>query len=298
MPAYLTVTKEESNQKLMNFLQRRFDLSNAEIQKLARKSEIRINNKKSEPFDRVQENDEIRVPPFVLYREKQKNTDKNIYAERVDSSLALDIIYEDEELLVIAKPYGLSVQGGTKLENSLVTILNNMYQNSSFMPTIAHRLDKDTSGLMLIAKSYDCLQELHTAFKEKSDSSLKKIYSARLVNNQNIQPLKEGLWEDYISIVKDEYGKEKSEIILGNNKEEAKLAQAKVKIIAECADYIDVEIDLITGRKHQIRAQCSHRKFPILGDVKYKGKSSHRLHLHATKIVWKGQEFYSKASWL
>ncbi len=299
MPEFLKVTKEESNQKLMNFLQRRFDLSNAEIQKLVRKNEVRINNKKSDAFDRVQENDEIRIPPFVLYREKvekqQEKRVKNCLHTFEENSIEKN--YEDSELLVISKPFGFAIQGGSKQEISLTSIIQEEYKNLSFTPTIAHRLDKDTSGLVLIAKTYNCLQELHTAFADKKNTHLEKFYTARLENFQGTN-LQIGTWEDYLYIEKDNNGKERTAIAKNEMNKNAKIALSEVKILQENHQYLDLEILLITGRKHQIRVQCASRKHPILGDVKYGGQKAQRLHLHATKIIWKGQEFYSKPSWL
>ncbi len=299
------VTKEESNQKIFNYLQRKFILGMSENHKWIRSGQVRINGKRCQAYDRIIENDEIRVPPFAQLKIEQEairsdNKSNNKIQSNQKPAIKLDIIYEDDELLVINKAQGIAVQGGSKQEISIADELKKIYINSSFMPTPAHRLDKDTSGVLLIAKSYNMLQRLHEEFKDKEDSSLEKYYLALVCGNY--QTKTEHKWEDYLYIKKDEKGREKTCVLERKNQsEKTQYALSKVKYIdakrvqgKECSL---LEIQLITGRKHQIRVQCAHRNIPILGDLKYGGMKADRLYLHAHKVIFDNKEFIAEIPW-
>ncbi len=297
MTKALIVTQQESNQKIFNFLQRKFDIGMNETHKWIRSGQVRINGKRCTAFDKVKEGDEIRIPPFAVNFEKNKdNLQKNSNKKQEKIKLPYSIIYEDEDLLVIDKACGLAVQSGTKQDISLVEILKQEYTHSSFMPTPAHRLDKDTSGILLIGKSYTMLQALHKALSDK-EGKIKKIYLAR-VENKNSDKIQEGLWEDILYIDKDRQGKEKTFVLDTKNLNvkniDRKKALSRVKILSSNKESSLLEIEILTGRKHQIRAQCSHRNIPILGDLKYGGKKADRLYLHAYKIEWQGKVFYAE----
>ncbi len=292
----LYVTEEESEQKLFNFLQRRLDKqgslhSKGEIHKWIRSGQVRINAKRCKPFDRVNKGDFIRIPPFLfkignnLQEESTKKSPKT-KKDKVTQSLGIylssfdtGVIYEDSELLVYNKPEGLSVHGGSGQTFSLVDLLKSRFTDVSFMPTPAHRLDKDTSGLLLIAKSYQMLRHIHSCMGggEEQESSLKKVYLAQTSHSKQLQG---GIWQDTLSFeTKDG--------------QQNKLAISVVKVIRSDVKKSLLEIELRTGRKHQIRQQTSKRNAPIIGDIKYGGVPASRLFLHSYKIVWEGQEFYA-----
>ncbi len=283
MAIFLIVQKEESEQKLLNFIERHTNASKNEIHKWIRKGDVRVNKKRVDAFDRINFNDEIRLPPFAELKSIQINEENKIH-------YVLDKIYEDSELLVINKDCGLAVQGGTNQEISIVDILKEEYPNCPFMPTPAHRLDKDTSGLLLIAKSYTMLRELHSAFSDKENAQLKKYYYAKVENILIDNAWQD--WEDYLIIQEDSNGFGKT--CISNNKEGQ---YALSKVCSYDKDKNILEIELITGRKHQIRAQASARNMPLLGDIKYGGKKADRLYLHAHKIIWKNQEFIAPIDW-
>ncbi len=304
----LKVSKEEGGQKLFNFLQRRLESSKSEIHKWIRSGQVRINGKRCTAFDKVLSDDEIRIPPFALFKtvpdleqiDNKKKVQENNNIAKV-SSFDFDSmkIYEDSDLLILNKPCDLAVQGGSKQNISLIDFLKINYKNSPFAPTPAHRLDKATSGLLLIAKSYTILQKLHLLLQDKESGNLKKIYRAQVIGKP-----KAGKWQDNMLLEQDKYGYEK--IVINNSKNIDKQGQ-KVQEALSIVEIIDsnsknslLEIDLITGRKHQIRVQCSHRKCPILGDKKYgmldMQDTVKRLYLHAYKIVLEGQEFIAEDS--
>ncbi len=298
MAETLKVSREESGQKLFNFLQRRLESSQSEIHKWIRSGQVRINKKRCSAFDKVLEDDEIRVPPFAVFKntiEKNevnlnKNKQNTVSNKKINFDLDSIKIYEDNDLLVINKPCNLAVQGGSKQDFSLVDILKNAY-NSSFVPTAAHRLDKETSGLLLIAKSYTLLQKIHKALHDKQNSEeafIQKIYRAQVHNH-----LSDDLWQDYLLLEKNTKGYE--QIVCTKDKEKGQLALLKVKTLDKNAKKSLLEIDLITGRKHQIRVQCASRNCPILGDTKYGNKDEYRrMYLHAYKLVWENEIFIAE----
>ncbi len=282
MQKSLIVTKQESNQKIFNFLQRKYEISMSDTHKWIRSGQVRINGKRCQSFDRVKENDEIRVPPFAVNYIKNQTVKP--------SSLTFNKVYENDDLLVINKPAGIAVQSGSKMETSVADELKMVYANASFAPTPAHRLDKNTSGLLLIAKSYDCLQELHSAFQDKESSTLKKYYLAYVQGSPKV-----GSWDDNLLIKKDKDGREKTFVVKKSS--ETQLALAHSKVVSQVNNKTLLEIQLITGRKHQIRVQCAHRGSPIIGDVKYGGQKADRLYLHAYRIEWKNHIFEAKIDW-
>ncbi len=277
-----TVSKEESRQKILNYLLRKFEAGTGEAHKWIRTGQVRINGKRCQPFDRVNENDEIRVPPFAQIKRCVQNDE----APSPLSDIVLEKIYEDENLLVIDKPHGIPVQSGSKQQSSITKELKKLYPDASFAPTPAHRLDKTTSGLLLIAKSYETLFALQQDLQDKENSNLEKIYLAVIEGFPQ-----EGLWQDTLIIKRDAKGREKT--FVAKNNEQGQVSLCEVKLLSHQNNLSLIQVRLITGRKHQIRAQCAHRGTPIHGDVKYNASKADRVYLHAHKLVWKGQEFIS-----
>ncbi len=294
----LKVSMEESNQKLFNFLQRRLEVSQSQTHKWIRSGQVRINGKRCSAYDKVQADDEVRIPPFAVLKtcaqiENKKSISPSSF---VENTVPLNeiIVYEDSDLLVINKPFNLAVQGGSKQDFSLVDLLKAHYTQASFAPTPAHRLDKQTSGILLIAKSYNMLQHIHTALQDKENAQVQKLYLAQ-VRNKASSKLLEGLWKDRIVTEKNSKAYEK--ICLTKDIHKGQEALSKVRILESSAKFSLLEIDLITGRKHQIRVQCAERNYPIIGDIKYgseEEKNSKRMYLHAYKFIFDGQVFVAE----
>ncbi len=295
MAKYFTVSKQESNQKIFNYLQRKFLINSSDAHKWIRKGDVRINGKKCKAFDRIEENDEIRMPPFAQLK---SDSSHNFAEDKSLGKFKFDIVFENDDLLVINKPSKIPVQEGSKQAFSITTELRKLYKDADFMPTPAHRLDKDTSGLLLIAKSYNCLNKLHRAFQDKEESNMQKFYLA-YVTGEAEKFAETKNWDDWLSIKKID-GKEKTFVLKQNELAESvdkKQASSKIEITKKPKKIIEghevtlLQIQLITGRKHQIRAQCAHRNIPILGDVKYGGTKASRLYLHAYKFIFEDFEF-------
>jgi 23S rRNA pseudouridine955/2504/2580 synthase len=246
---HMTVSEAEAGQKLLSFLRRRLgkDLPQSVLMKIIRTGQVRVDGGRKKPFDRVEAGQTVRVPPLRLEETPPP-------AEKAGTQL--DIVHEDEALLILHKINGLPVHGGSGHEDSVVHRLQQMYYESSFMPTPVHRLDKDTSGVLLIAKSYAALQELSLAFKEH------RILKRYLAWVRGFPP------EERFSM-RDELEKTgaagREAVTTGSGKE----ALSHVQLLRSRAEDSLLQVDIATGRTHQIRVQLASRGLPILGDRKY-----------------------------
>jgi len=271
----LTVSVEEAGQKVLHFLVRRLGLARNMLHQWIRTGQVRCNGSRVRAFDRVETGDRIRVPPFALRMAAVSETDA------VCGQPLPDIVAALPGLLVLNKPAGLPVQPGSGHTDSVTSRLAAHFAHLPFKPTPAHRLDKDSSGLLLAATSYERLRALHDAFARRS---LKKSYLAWV----------EGVWsEDDLCTLHDvlektgESGREK--VRSGQGKE----ALCEVLCLRREKRRSLLRVNLITGRTHQIRVQLSTRGHPICGDVKY-GAHQRRggLFLHAFSMELPDGEYF------
>jgi len=169
MPCALTVSAEEAGQKILQFLARRLGLARSMLHRWIRTGQVRRNGSRVQAFDRVEAGDHIRVPPFAprLIAVSEEEASPKLPLPR--------IVAELPGLLVLAKPAGLPVQPGSGHRDSVTSRLAACFAHLPFTPTPAHRLDKDSSGLLLAATSYERLRALHEAFARRL---LKKTYLA------------------------------------------------------------------------------------------------------------------------
>ena len=143
----LLVTAQAGGQKLFNFLKRSLHAENNEIYRWIRTGQVRINKKRAKAFDIVHENDEIRIPPFAPNR-------ADTLPKKTVKEFPFPVIYENEHVLIIDKPQGIACQGGTGQKENIADILKEYYSAANFVPAPAHRLDKETQGILLIGKTY------------------------------------------------------------------------------------------------------------------------------------------------
>ena len=245
------VGAEEAGQKILQFLARRLGLAGNMLHRWIRTGQVRRNGLRVKAFERVETGDRIRVPPFALRIAAVPETDA------ASGRPLPDIVAELPGLLVLNKPAGLPVQPGSGHTDSVASRLAAHFAHLPFKPTPAHRLDKDCSGLLLAATSYERLRSLHDAFVRRT---LKKSYLAWV----------EGAWpEDAPGELRDllektgRPGREK--VRSGQGRE----ALCEVVCLRREERRSLLSIALITGRTHQIRAQLSTRGHPLCGDVKY-----------------------------
>lgn len=282
-PAYepILVSREESGQKLMQYLQRRLGLPSTMLHRLIRSGQVRVNGKRVQAFVHVCEGDMVRVPP----QGRAQQTTEHSKAVTRQTLIFPPIVYEDSELLVIDKPAGLPVQPGSGHSESVVSLLEHRFSSAPFMPTPAHRLDKATSGLLLIAKSYGMLQSLHEALRDKEQGGeLGKEYLCWVDGVcEWKQPQK---LEDWLDKGQGPGG----ERMRCLPPQLAASKQGQHAVLWACllgvrGKYSLLHVRLGTGRKHQIRVQLAARGLPLVGDPKYGGpKHAQGLLLHAARI--------------
>lgn len=258
--------------RLDRFLCQKFDISFALAQKIIRQKKVKVNDKRVNANYRVEEGDDIRIfekLPNRIAKPKKINKISEIQRQKFLSW----IIYQDQNLIAINKPSGIASQGGTAINISIDDFLYNTPMQ------LVHRLDKDTSGVLLIAKNAKIAQFLTDLFKNKS---VKKTYLA-LVDGA----VKKDKGQINIALKKQLLGKNEK---VRPNLEEGKEAITNFKLIKNFDNYSLLELKPLTGRTHQLRVHCKEIGHPILNDVKYGGKSvlrkniCKRLCLHALEV--------------
>jgi 23S rRNA pseudouridine955/2504/2580 synthase len=325
---HITVTPEESGQKLLQFLQRRLgkDVPKAAIMRWIRTGQVRLNKGRVKPFDRLDAGDIVRVPPFHSDTASvpcdSHNDNGATAADGISPNPAVPPATQDcvgqlaraglpvaataEGLLILRKPAGLPVQPGTGHTDAVTTRLAACFANAPFMPTPAHRLDRDTSGLLLVATSYARLQTLHTLFR--NEHAIGKYYLAWVQGDwpdsgpRSLHDMlaKRVTYQEPEGTGKSERVREKVLRLSAaesrsathdgsNGAGAAKEASCTVVPVRRTGKTTLLAIRLHTGRTHQIRVQLSGRSFPILGDRKYGGPACQQgMLLHAWKLVLPG----------
>ena len=252
MPDNFIVNKNFNNVRFDKwFKQQIINLPNSLIQKLVRTRKIKVNNKKIKTSLRLKEGDKVSV--FNLSNLKPTNTKKKIeYKASNKERKNLDnlIIHDNEDYILINKPRGIAVQAGTKNLRNIVDSFKKTKYFKISKPFIVHRLDKETSGVFLLAKNRQSAQFFTSLFR------LRKIHKT------------------YLALVRGEVPKNlkkmDDELVYYDNKKKSILrAITHVKIIKISNKYSFLELSPQTGRKHQLRKQLFIRGFPIVGDPKY-----------------------------
>ena len=246
---------EEQGQRLDNFLIRRCKgVPKSHIYRILRSGEVRVNSRRVDATYRLCAGDRLRIPPIRIAERPQNEVDE-VAKQRVD----LPIIYEDEAMLVIDKPEGIAVHGGSGVSFGVIEALRRQRPQAKFLE-LAHRLDRETSGILLIGKKRLALTALHDMFREHGAGADKRY----LV-------LVKGRWMNATQHVKApllKYLTESGERRVSVNAE-GKASHTVFRLLARWPEMSLLEAQLKTGRTHQIRVHLAHLGFPILGDEKY-----------------------------
>jgi len=257
-------------QKLISFLRQKTGLPYSRLMKLIRTGQVRINGKRTFPFYRLQQDDEIRIPPYS--NQPQTKPD-----------FKLNIIYEDEQIIIINKNPGIAVNKGSHTLFSVMDVVKQQYNNLPYLPTPVHRLDKDTSGLLILAKTFQTLRKLQINW-----SKVEKKYLAVV----------EGNWPERKPIILTHYLYKTKNGQIVNDRQKGKKSVCQVKLLTRSKQYSLLEISLMTGRTRQIRAQLSLLGYPILGDKKFNPSNQlSPLHLHAYYLSFWGHIFKNLPPW-
>lgn len=278
----IKITNNEEGQRLDRFLKKYLNKANQSfIYKMIRKKNIKLNDSKAEPETVLKKDDlvQLYLSDETIEKFREKKTLKQ-------ADIHFKTIYEDDNILVVNKPIGLSTQPDETSARNLVDEIK-MYLDAkeenisfTFKPAVCNRLDKNTSGLVIAAKNYDALKQTNKAIRERS---IKKLYMAKVhgIINKDLE------LKDYL--IKNE---NKNMVkIVKENTENAKEVITYAHPVRTEGNYTWLEIEIETGRAHQIRAHLSSIGHPIVGDKKYGRKDSEKYQvLHAYKLVLGGYE--------
>lgn len=274
---HVTIDAAHAGQRIDNYLISWLKgVPRTHVYRLLRKGEVRVNKGRAKPDYRLQAGDVVRIPPVRHAR----RTETAASGARLDW-LGERILYEDRDLLVIDKPAGMAVHGGSEIALGLIDALRALRPELSFLQ-LAHRLDRDTSGCLLLAKHRDALLALHHALRE---GEVDKRYIA----------LVKGYWTGGAREV--DMSLEKGRLHSGERisrvAADGKVSISRFRPKRAFAAASVVEIQLLTGRTHQARVHAAHLGHPIAGDDKYgdpgfnrelRAHGLRRLFLHAASL--------------
>jgi 23S rRNA pseudouridine955/2504/2580 synthase len=274
----IEVSEDHTGQRLDNFLQRELNgVPRTRVYRAMRKGEIRVNKGRVKPDYRVCTGDRVRIPPL--------HTAERMPPSQVPNHLARllreRVLFEDDNLLVINKPSGLAVHGGSGLSFGMIECLRQMRTGDRYLELV-HRLDRDTSGCIMVARRAAVLKDLHRQLRE---DRIGKSYLALVL----------GEWSARRSFVEAPLLKNtlKSGERLVRVDKAGKRARTDFSVVQRLAGYTLVEARPITGRTPQIRVHAQHAGHPLLGDPKYGDRDANqvakqlglgRLFLHASEL--------------
>jgi 23S rRNA pseudouridine955/2504/2580 synthase len=282
----LNVSADESGMRVDRFLEARFPgLSFSHIQRIIRKGELRVNGRRAKPNERLERGQTVRVPPVRLGATNPGGQEGGS-DERTRELLRSVTLYEDADVLVLNKPLGLAVQGGSGTTRHVDGMLEALRDAKGQRPRLVHRLDKDTAGCLLVAKTRFAASALARTFRSRS---ARKIYWALVAG---VPKPRQGRVSTFLA--KEERDDDSIMRIARHGEEGASHALTYYAVVDTAARQLAwLSLKPVTGRTHQLRAHMAHIGHPIVGDPKYFSKENwqlppgmqNRLHLLARRIV-------------
>lgn len=287
--SYVEAGEGDAGQRIDNFLSRILkDVPRSLVYRILRTGEVRVNGKRAKPEHRVAAGDRIRLPPLQRKTDEQRAAERTAPSRSLRDFVAGAIIHEDRDLIVVNKPAGVAVHGGSGLSAGVIEALRATHPELKELELV-HRLDRDTSGVLLVAKRRAVLRELHALLRERD---MEKRYLALVVGrwpfgNKTIDlPLKTNLKQGGERVVR-----------VHADGQQAITTFKPIQHFGKLATLLDISLG--TGRTHQIRVHAAHAGHPIAGDEKYGdrerdaklkpyGLNRMFLHAHSLTFVRKG----------
>jgi len=276
------VRPEDGELRLDRWFRRHYPaLGHGRLEKLLRTGQIRVDGRRVRAGDPVAPGQKVRVPPLADATAAAAPSPRHVRPQ--DVALLRDaVLYRDDWAIVVNKPPGLAVQGGTNTERHVDALLDGLRFEAEERPRLVHRLDKDTSGVLLIARSAAAAAFFTRAFRDKTT---RKVYWAIVVGRPDIE-------QGRIDLALAKSGGSGRERVRADA-EDGKIAITYYRLIDSAGGRASwLALLPVTGRTHQLRAHCAALGTPILGDGKYGGSAAHlpggaaahRLHLHARSL--------------
>lgn len=272
----ILVDQEQAGQRIDNFLRRQLPgLPTGRLYRILRRGEVRVNGGRVRAAYKLKAGDEVRIPPATV--DRQPGAPPAAAIRDLESRL----LYEDKRLIVVNKPSGLAAHGGSGISHGVIELLRAARPDLRDL-SLVHRLDRETSGCLVLAKRRSALRELHEKFR---DSSVEKNYLALAVGDWQ---LGEQLIDAPLKVEHRAKG-ERHVIVSG----EGKPAQTRIRLSRTYGRYSLLQCQPLTGRTHQIRVHASHIGHPLAGDERYGDAKANkelkklglkRLFLHAQSI--------------
>ena len=259
---FVTINEGSAGQRIDNYLMREIkDVPRSYIYRILRKGEVRVNKKRVKQLYKLKVEDVVRIPPVFLPDKGAPASVPRSLLERLKKS----IIEEDENLIFINKPSGLAVHGGSGIKYGLIESFRQLRPELTFVELV-HRLDKDTSGIVMLAKNRKSLLALHDMMKH---GGIDKYY----------QTLIKGQWQGgsrhiINSLERKQGRKQKVRVVSSSEGKEAESIFTPMQVYQE---QTLLKVQLLTGRMHQIRTQLSELDHPVLGDNQYGDFSLNRV---------------------
>lgn len=277
---FLVIDEKHAGQRLDNFLLAvRRGVPKSLIYRVIRKGEVRVNKKRCKPLDKLSVGDEVRVPPMDF----SQPGEAAVPSKGLSNALRDRVLWDDEALLVIDKPSGLAVHGGSGIHLGMIESLRQIFPEYRFLELV-HRLDRDTSGCVMVAKKRSALKMLHEMLRQRK---LDKGYLC----------LVHGAWPDEVRKVQEPLKKQvlqSGERLVKVDADEGKPSDTRFRVVQRFGDVATLIAAFPkTGRTHQIRVHALSQGHVIMGDDKYatqeelaeaKQLGVRRLLLHAASL--------------
>ena len=275
---FVEISADYAEQRIDNYLMCQLHgVPKSLVYRIIRKGEVRVNKGRIKPEYRLKQGDRVRIPPVRQAEKKAPGKVPDSLLKQLESR----ILFEDKRILILNKPSGLAVHGGSGLSFGLIEVIRELRPNDKSLELV-HRLDRDTSGCLIIAKKRSALRRLHEQLRE---GSMDKRYMTLLKGKWQGR----SRWVD-APLLKNVVQSGERLVFVDKKGKEAR-TQFIPYCVGDVASLMSVKLD--TGRTHQIRVHAQHLGFPIAGDDKYgddefnrqlKNKGLKRLFLHAFSL--------------